>query len=652
MKILQVIPYFVPAYSYGGPVKVCFDISEELARKDHDVTIATTDTLDGKNRIKILEENIGGIKILRFKNVSNKLAKSSNGYLPIGFYSWCKDNVRNFDIVHCHDFFTYQNIVVSHFCKKYNIPLIIQPHGSSVPERARGRKIIKTCFNILWGKRFVREAKYIIALTNREQSSIKRYFSVSKVEIVLNGIATHRTQSEHTYNVRKKYGLKKDSFLLFSMGRLHAIKGFDLLIKAFHIFNRQFPNSYLFIAGPDEGDLENLKDLVAKKQMSEHIFFTGMVLDNEKRAFLSESDLFALFSRNEPFPLVILEALEAGTPVVLSEKIGIASTIEKYGSGKIIDAYDSEGSAKILRECVTNLTEMKSRTKETIKQFDITSTVDDILKLYNRSVSETDKLKFEIKDTLSVGEYAILYDNRLKLIKNSTPIKEIKQLARFTNLQKKILESIIYNCISLRNYLFVDGFIQVEIKKLISKYLRKNDVFLEIGCGDMSISRYLPKNKYYNAFDISLHRYYLNRLLKHNKKSNVCLASIHSIPLSDNCVSFLVLSEVLYELPDISKAISEVSRIVKKDGLLIISLSNAYCHKYKKKGNHPLLKNSWTFGEFIDFANKNNFKLLQGYKKGWWIPLPTWLTKISYQLPITSRDEYKNTTFFYVFKKL
>ena len=68
MKILQVIPYFVPAYSYGGPVKVCFDISKELVKRGHQVTVATTDTLDGDNRILKLEEEIDGINILRFKN--------------------------------------------------------------------------------------------------------------------------------------------------------------------------------------------------------------------------------------------------------------------------------------------------------------------------------------------------------------------------------------------------------------------------------------------------------------------------------------------------------------------------------------------------------------------------------------------------------
>jgi len=168
MKILEVIPYFIPAYSYGGPVKVCFDVSKELVRRNHSVTVVTTDTLDEKKRIKKLEEEADGIKIIRFRNVSNWMAKKLNGYLPLGFYLWTKSNIKKFDFVHCHDFFTLQNIIVSYFCKKYNVPFVIQPHGSlsSVRKNARFsfvKKIfLKIFFNVL------KNSKNIIALTENE----------------------------------------------------------------------------------------------------------------------------------------------------------------------------------------------------------------------------------------------------------------------------------------------------------------------------------------------------------------------------------------------------------------------------------------------------------------------------------------------------
>lgn len=139
MKILQVIPYFVPAYGYGGPLKACFDVSKELVKRGNEVTVVTTDTFDGKNRISKLEEEIDGIRIIRFKNISNSLAKNYNGYLPVGFFGWAKNNLKSFDVAYCHDFFTLQNIIVAYFCKKYSVPFIIQPHGTLSPVRQESK---------------------------------------------------------------------------------------------------------------------------------------------------------------------------------------------------------------------------------------------------------------------------------------------------------------------------------------------------------------------------------------------------------------------------------------------------------------------------------------------------------------------------------
>ena len=67
MKILQVIPYFVPAWGYGGPVQVAYRVSRELRQRGHEVTVYTTDALDAGNRIKIQREEIDGLTVCRLK---------------------------------------------------------------------------------------------------------------------------------------------------------------------------------------------------------------------------------------------------------------------------------------------------------------------------------------------------------------------------------------------------------------------------------------------------------------------------------------------------------------------------------------------------------------------------------------------------------
>ena len=71
MRILQVVPYFPPAYTFGGPVKVVYQVSKGLVRRGHNVTVYTTDTKGFGSRLETnFNEIVNGIRFYRFRNVS------------------------------------------------------------------------------------------------------------------------------------------------------------------------------------------------------------------------------------------------------------------------------------------------------------------------------------------------------------------------------------------------------------------------------------------------------------------------------------------------------------------------------------------------------------------------------------------------------
>ncbi len=257
------------------------------------------------------------------------------------------------------------------------------------------------------------------------------------------------------------------------------------------------------------------------------------------------------------------------------------------------------------------------------------------------------KLDFKLNKTLKVRNFILPYDPKLPNLKNKVFDSAIIKDSRF----KSIINTIIYPEVFLRNYLLVDGFIKREVGKLIKKYLRHNTVFLDIGCGDMSLVRFLPRNLWYNAIDISLSEFRPKRVLNKRRRINVALASAISIPLDSTSISLAVSTEVLEHIPDIEKALSEIYRILKPEGIFIISIPNNYCYKYQKKGSHPDHWNNWTFDEFKEYMLHKGFIYLEGHMKGLWIPFTILLGKASYQLPISSKNEFFNTNFFFVFKK-
>jgi SAM-dependent methyltransferase len=200
----------------------------------------------------------------------------------------------------------------------------------------------------------------------------------------------------------------------------------------------------------------------------------------------------------------------------------------------------------------------------------------------------------------------------------------------------------------LRDDFLVDGFIEREIGKLIREYSDEKAVFVEVGCGDMSLHRYLPASLYYNAFDIALNPYHVAEVMRTNAHANLAFASAADIPMDNEVASIIVSTECFEHIRDIDTAVQEIYRVAKPGAYLICSIPNNYGYKYRRKGPHPGHVNSWSFTGFVEFMRKFHFEFIRGFMKGWWIPLRT---RASYQLPLHSRAEAYNTNFFFVFKK-
>jgi glycosyltransferase involved in cell wall biosynthesis len=354
MKILQVIPYFVPAYSYGGPIKGCFDISKELTKRGHEITVVTTDTLDGDKRITRLEEEIGGIRIIRFRNISNWLAKNCNGYLPAGFYNWTKKNIHNFDVVHCHDFFTLQNIIIAHRCKKNNIPFIIQPHGTLSPTSQKAKfKITKKIFLKFFGI-VLKNSRNIIALTEKEKKEI---ISIDdklrdKIEIIPNGLEINEFKNIKRIDLHQKYRIPDAHKIIGYLGRIQYIKGIDISLAILSRLINKLDITYLII-GPDEGEKKKLENKIRKIGLESNVIFAGILSGNEKLEIMKSCDLFLFTSRSEGLPMSVLEVAALGVPQVISENCNVPE-IENSNAGFILDLEDAEGFVYKILEVLNN----------------------------------------------------------------------------------------------------------------------------------------------------------------------------------------------------------------------------------------------------------------------------------------------------------
>uniref|UniRef100_A0A7C3IXP7 Glycosyltransferase n=1 Tax=Candidatus Methanomethylicus mesodigestus TaxID=1867258 RepID=A0A7C3IXP7_9CREN len=335
MNILHVIPFFTP--EQGGSVTSAYNQIRKLLEKRHKVTLLTTDFKLNDNS-KYYIENLKklGVNVMIMKCVFNTF---SFFYSP-NIKTWLKFNIKNYDVVHIHNLRSYQNNIVMKYAIMSNVPYIVQPHGSTTHIGKIYIRVLKLIYDKFWGNKIINNASGIIALNLFELKQIINHFKsdkiLNKIVIIPNGIDLD--QYEFPIKIgefRKKYSINNGKKIILYLGRIHWIKGIDILIKAYYLLQKKicYKDAVLVIAGPDEGYLDKLNRMVDLLDLSDNVVFTGPLYGQDKLAAYFDSQIYVLPSRYETFPNTILEAYALKKAVVASNVCGIKELVIHMKTG-------------------------------------------------------------------------------------------------------------------------------------------------------------------------------------------------------------------------------------------------------------------------------------------------------------------------------
>ena len=145
--------------------------------------------------------------------------------------------------------------------------------------------------------------------------------------------------------IRRQQQLPEKGFIIFGCGTTDWRKGPDLFIGVADQANRLGPkDAYFFWIGSDTGELEELQAKVRNLGLEERVFFLGEAQD--ARSCFAAGDVFLLTSREDPFPLVCLEAADCGLPIVCFDKVGGMPDFVQDDAGYVVPFEDVKGMAE------------------------------------------------------------------------------------------------------------------------------------------------------------------------------------------------------------------------------------------------------------------------------------------------------------------
>lgn len=355
MKLLHVVPTYIPAYRYGGPIYSVHGLCKALAELGHDVHVFTTN-VDGDSDSDIplgAPVELDGVNVWYFP--SRRLRRL---YWSPPMKEALEKQMQDFDILHLHSIFLWPTWAAARIAYKVGKPYIIAPRGMLVKELINKKsRFAKSLWIGLIEQRNLENASAIHATTENEKKEAEKFcFRLPPVYVVSNGVDVEelRRQPQRVAQAIESI-IQKKPFILF-LGRINWKKGLDRLVPAL----TYIPDMPLVIAGNDEENYRpTIEALASSHGVSERIIFTGPVYGDDKAALLQNAAVLVLPSYSENFGNVVLEAMAVGCPVVVTPEVGIADIVRTSGAGLVVNG-SPEALGKGLRYMAANPQELKN----------------------------------------------------------------------------------------------------------------------------------------------------------------------------------------------------------------------------------------------------------------------------------------------------
>jgi glycosyltransferase involved in cell wall biosynthesis len=247
-----------------------------------------------------------------------------------------RDLIPAAEVVHIHSLYLFHTLRASRMAKAAGVPYVVRPHGTLDPYIRRRHRLVKAAYNALAENRTLRHAA-AVHFTSVEERDLARPAlprGVNTAVIPLGLDAAEFRDLPDRETSRRSLGIDPRALVWLFLGRLNHKKGLDLLAPAFVEFCRHAPESRLIVAGPDDDGLgRKFLETCSLGGVNGRVLLPGFVAGAAMKRLLAAADLWILPSYSENFGVAVVEAMAAGLPVLITNRVNIWREVESGGAG-------------------------------------------------------------------------------------------------------------------------------------------------------------------------------------------------------------------------------------------------------------------------------------------------------------------------------
>jgi len=333
LRLLHIVPTYLPALRYGGPIRSVHALCRSLAVEGHDVHVFTT-SVDGDGDSAVPLEtpvDLEGVKVTYFP--SRHLRRL---YWSPRMRRALLKSLPTFDLVHLHAIYLWPMWAGARIARAQGIPYVSSPRGMLVPELIRRKsRWIKMAWLVLIERRNLEKAAAIHATSTVEADHIAAFgWSLPEVRIIPHGVDDPEATDGKAIAPDIAAAIAGGPYVL-SLGRINWEKGLDRLIAALP----SSPAARVVIAGGDrEGHAAFLADLAKREKVDDRVTIVARHVDGaDKEALFANAELFAMTSLSENFGLASFEAMRRGLPVLVTREVGMSEIVREAHAGIVVE---------------------------------------------------------------------------------------------------------------------------------------------------------------------------------------------------------------------------------------------------------------------------------------------------------------------------
>ena len=300
----------------GGSVRAPLDVCAALVDRGHEAMIVASTSEE--DDLAYLGTDYAHVPTRLFP----RRFPRHNFHAP-ALRPWARQHLHDFDLVEIHGIFTFPAIDVAAACRRLRVPYLVRPHGQLDPYDLRKHTKAKTLLGKAVFKPMLDGCEALSLTTDVESQRLVTFGSKPDRVVVPLPVRTNPEPGDGA-SFRQRHGIPEEALVVLFLGRFDHKKGLQFLVPAIEELRAQRPELFLLVAGDGTAAERDQVDKALAGPVDEGwAVNVGFLDDRQKRSAYAASNVFALPSLNENFGIVVVEAMTAGLPLLLSSEVYI-----------------------------------------------------------------------------------------------------------------------------------------------------------------------------------------------------------------------------------------------------------------------------------------------------------------------------------------